>query len=108
MIGINYLTFSAISHRMSDNKLIRVLGKRGAVEILENLDRKKEGMKYMEIEVIIGNPSTTSRRLADLERLGIIKRKVSEEKYRPVYYSLTNKGKSLVSIIRELKEKYRC
>jgi len=62
---------------MGNDEFIKILGKRGAVEILENLDRKKE-MKYKEIEKIVGNPSTTARRLADLEKLGIIKRKVSK------------------------------
>lgn len=89
------------------NDFIKILGKRGVVKILENLDKKKE-MKYKEIENIVGNPSTTARRLADLEKLGIIKRKVSEEKYRPVYYSLTDKGRDLALMVRELKEKYRC
>lgn len=93
---------------MANKEFIKILGKKGVIEILENLDKSKKGMKYKEIELIIGNPGTTARRLADLEKLGIIKRKVSEEKYRPVYYSLTDKGRDLASMVKEIKEKYRC
>ncbi|MFH1773715.1 MAG: winged helix-turn-helix transcriptional regulator [Methanobacteriota archaeon] len=87
------------------SKIFKLLAQKGAVEILENLEGK--AMKYKEIEEIVGNPSTTSRRLSSLEEFGAVKRKVSSEKYRPVYYALTKEGKELLSIVREIGEKYK-
>ncbi len=73
---------------------------------MDNLEGKGEGLKYKEIEEMVGNPSTASRNLLELENLGIVKRRVSSEKYRPVYYALTEDGEKLLSIVREVKEKY--
>jgi DNA-binding HxlR family transcriptional regulator len=87
-------------------KIFKLLAQKGVIDILRSLEDKEEGMKYNEIEKIIGNPSTTSRRLSSLEGLGIVKRAVSSEKYRPVYYTLTKDGKDLLWIVREISEKY--
>jgi DNA-binding HxlR family transcriptional regulator len=38
-----------------------------------------------------------------IEKLGIVKREALNEPYRPVAYSLTEKGKKLTSILRELE-----
>lgn len=83
-----------------------MLGRKGIIEIMENLEKKGEGLKYKEIEEMVGNPSTASRNLMELETYGIVKRRVSAEKYRPVYYALTDDGKKLLSLVREIKEKY--
>lgn len=87
------------------SKIFKLLAQRGVVEILTNLENKS--LKYKEIEEIVGNPSTTSRRLSGLEELGAVERKVSSEKYRPVYYALTKEGKELLSMVREISEKYK-
>ncbi len=87
------------------SKIFKLLAQRGVVEILTNLENKS--LKYKEIEEIVGNPSTTSRRLSSLEELGAVERKVSSEKYRPVYYALTKEGKELLSMVREISEKYK-
>lgn len=73
---------------------------------MDELEGKGEGLKYKEIEEIVGNPSTASRSLLELETMGIVKRRVSAEKYRPVYYALTEDGKKLLSLVREIEEKY--
>lgn len=83
-----------------------MLGRKGVISIMEKLEGKGEGLRYKEIEEMVGNPSTASRNLLELEVLGILKRRVSSEKYRPVYYALTEDGKELLSIVREIKEKY--
>jgi DNA-binding HxlR family transcriptional regulator len=88
------------------SRIFRVLGRKGVIEILENLDRRGGGLKYKEIEEVVGNPSTASRNLTELEAFGIVKRKVSSEKYRPVYYLLTDEGRELLSAVREIREKY--
>lgn len=87
------------------SKIFKLLAQRGVVEILERLEGK--AMKYKEIEEIVGNPSTASRRLSNLEEFGAIRRKVSSEKYRPVYHALTKDGRELLSIVREISEKYK-
>lgn len=86
--------------------IFRVLGRKGVINIMDNLEGKGEGLKYKEIEEMVGNPSTASRNLLELEALGIVKRRVSSEKYRPVYYTLTEDGKKLLSVVREIEEKY--
>lgn len=73
---------------------------------MDALEGKGEGAKYKEIEEIVGNPSTASRNLLELEAHGIVKRSVSSEKYRPVYYALTEDGRKLLSMVREIEEKY--
>jgi DNA-binding HxlR family transcriptional regulator len=74
------------------SRIFKTLARTGTLEILKHLE-KKEGMKYAEIEALIGSPSTT-RRLNELEELRILKREILSEKYRPVKYSLTKKGKN--------------
>ncbi len=84
---------------------MKTLSRRGVVEILENLE-KEEKLKYTELEEFVGNPSTTSRRLNSLEKKGLIERHVSSEKYRPVYYRLTDHGKNLLHKVKEMREDY--
>ncbi|WP_456475276.1 winged helix-turn-helix transcriptional regulator [Candidatus Pyrohabitans sp.] len=89
---------------MVSEEIFRLLGKKGVIRLLDSLEGKKR--KYKELEKIIGNPSTTARRLKSLEAHGLINREVSSEKYRPVYYSLTKKGRRLLFVVREVREKY--
>ncbi len=93
-----------ISHKLVSEDIFRLLGRRGVIELLYSLEGKRR--KYKELEEIIGNPSTTARRLKSLERHGLIRREVSSEKYRPVYYSLTEKGRKLLLVVRQVREKY--
>lgn len=88
-----------------EENILKMLSQRGVVEILENLERKKS-LKYKELEESVGNPSTTSRRLNALEKKGLVERRVSAEKYRPVYYRLTGKGRKLLFLVREIHETY--
>ena len=84
---------------------MKILSQKGVVEILENLEKKKS-LKYREIEEFVGNPSTTSRRLNALEKKGLIERRVSSERYRPVYYRLTDEGRKLLFLVNEMRENY--
>ncbi len=93
-----------ISHKVVSEDIFRLLGRKGVIELLYSLEERKR--KYKELEEIIGNPSTTARRLKSLEKHGLIKREVSSEKYRPVYYSLTNKGRKLLFVVRQVRENY--
>jgi len=88
-----------------NENILKILSQKGVLEILENLDREKS-LKYKELEEFVGNPSTTSRRLNSLEKKGLVERHVSSEKYRPVYYSLTDKGRKLLFLVKEMRESY--
>jgi len=39
-----------------------------------------------------------------MEKLGYIKREVLQEKYRPVVYSLTSRGRELSEVVETLKQ----
>lgn len=86
------------------DKIFGVLGKKNMVNILHLLARDKK--KYREVEKLLGNPSTTARHLKLLEEEGLIKREVSAERYRPVYYSLTSKGKKIQTLVKDMEEEY--
>lgn len=88
-----------------EEDIFKILSQRGVIEILESLE-KEESLKYKELEEFVGNPTTTSRRLNSLEKKGLIERRVSSEKYRPVYYSLTDQGRKLLFMVREIRENY--
>jgi len=84
------------------SRIFKTLARAGTIEIIKTLE-KKGGMRYSGIEEIIGSPSTTSRRLNELEELGVVKRETLPDKYRPVKYTLTKKGKGLFSLIKEIE-----
>lgn len=83
--------------------ILRIISKRGSKEILLSLKERKE-LTYTEIESLISNPRTTSKRLNELCSLGVIKRNVLPDKYRSVSYSLTKKGEEIVKILLQLEE----
>jgi DNA-binding HxlR family transcriptional regulator len=60
-------------------------------------------MRYSEIVKVVGFSTTTTRALKAMEKLGVTKREVLNEPYRPVAYSLTEKGKKLANLLRELE-----
>ncbi len=85
-------------------EIFKILGKKGVIKILDCIVVKRR--KYGEIEDILGNPSTTTRHLKILEKNGIVRREVHMEKYRPVYYYLTEKGKKIHKLVKEIQEEY--
>jgi DNA-binding HxlR family transcriptional regulator len=60
-------------------------------------------MRYSEIVKIVGYSSTTTRALKNMERHSIVKKEVLNEPYRPVSYSLTDKGKKLATLVKDLE-----
>ena len=65
---------------------------------------EEDEARYSKLVDEVGHSTTTSRALNMMDRLGYIKRKVLQEKYRPVVYSLTPQGKELAEIVKSLKE----
>ena len=82
--------------------IIQLLGLRGTRKILLNLE-KAGRMRYSEIVKVVGYSTTTTRSLKAMEKLGIVRREVLNEPYRPVAYSITEKGKKLGGVLKELE-----
>lgn len=83
--------------------VFELLALKGARIILIELSRKDEA-RYSELVEAVGHSTTTSRALNMMEKLDYIKREVLQEKYRPVVYSLTPRGRELAKIVKSLKQ----
>ena len=81
---------------------IEVLSLKGSAKILGAL-RKQESMNYSELAKIVGFETTATRALKALEEGKYLTREVQNKPYRPVAYSLTEKGKRLSEIVVELE-----
>lgn len=79
-----------------------MLALRGTKKILLTLEKAGK-MRYSEIVNVVGYSTTTTRALKSMERHGIVKKEVLNEPYRPVSYSLTDKGRRLVTFLKELE-----
>jgi len=82
--------------------IIRMLSLKGTKKILLSMERAGK-MRYSEIVKVVGYSTTTTRALKSMERHGIVKKEVLNEPYRPVSYSLTDKGRKLVTFLKELE-----
>ena len=60
-------------------------------------------MRYSEIVRLVGYSTTANRALRALENKGFIEKRALTEPYRPVVYSLTEKGVKLAKIIEQLE-----
>jgi DNA-binding HxlR family transcriptional regulator len=83
-------------------KTIKVIGSKWTLLILHNLTdgTKRFGQLQRSLEGI--SPKTLSQRLQELEREKIIRKKVFAEVPLHVEYSLTEKGKSVGRIFKEM------
>jgi DNA-binding HxlR family transcriptional regulator len=80
-----------------------VLALKGTRKILVLL-RGKDRMRYSELVSAIGFSTTTSRALKAMEAAKLVDREVLDEPYRPVAYSLTEKGKKLSLLVAEIEK----
>ena len=80
-----------------------VLALKGTRKILELL-RVKDRMRYSELVNAIGFSTTTTRALKAMEAAKLVDRKVLDEPYRPVAYSLTEKGRKLSQLVAEIEK----
>jgi len=83
-------------------KIFKLLTLKGTWLIVLNLYRHGP-MRYSEIVKIVGYSTTANRALKALERMGFIEKQALTEPYRPVIYSLTEKGKKLARILEQLE-----
>jgi DNA-binding HxlR family transcriptional regulator len=81
--------------------IFELLSLRGTRKILGELG-ERGAVKYSELVRAVGFSTTTTRALKRMEQLGIVEKKVLAEPYRPVAYSLTEKGRRLAEIVKKL------
>ncbi len=81
---------------------IEVLSLKGSVRIINAL-KKQDGMNYSDLEKIVGFATTTTRALKALEEGNFVTREVLNKPYRPVAYTLTERGRRLSEILSELE-----
>jgi len=84
-------------------RLWKILGRRWALLLLKNLNAK-QAIRFNELKRLMPGISSTvlSNRLSELEREGLILKKIYPEIPPKVEYSLTVQAKELVVIFREL------
>ena len=90
-------------------KTMKIIGRKWTVLILRDIfdDKKRFGELLSSLEGI--SPKTLSLRLKDLDKNRLISKKIYKEIPLHVEYSLTEKGKSLSKILKDLRlwgEKY--
>jgi DNA-binding HxlR family transcriptional regulator len=82
-------------------ELIRSLGKKGALKILDLLAEKKE-MSFNEIARNVGYAVTANRVLKEFTKLGIVRKKEVKDKLKTIKYGLTDKGWKMKEIMTQL------
>jgi len=80
--------------------MIRALSRSKSIEVLFALKERK--LKFNEIVRIAGNTTTAMRRTQELQSVGLVSRKVLQDRQRSVEYSLTKKGKETLPLINGL------
>ena len=80
-----------------------VLALKGTRKILEVL-RDKGQVRYSQLADAVGFSTTTSRALKAMEAAKLVDREVLDEPYRPVAYSLTEKGRKLSQLAAEIEK----
>src|SRR5271168_3250352 len=87
----------------------KVLGDKWNPRLIFVLSEKSSGFNNLQEEAGGVNPRTLSKRLCDLEKIGIIKKTIYSKMPPKTEYSLTKKGADLVPILKKMAiwgEKY--
>src|SRR5579859_8068323 len=84
-------------------KTLKVIGSKWTMLILHNLFEGRNRFGQLEKALPGISPKTLSQRLQELEKEGIVKKKVFAEIPLHVEYSLTPKGKSLEEIFKSMQ-----
>lgn len=85
-------------------KTIRIIGSKWTVLILRELCEGTKRFGELQRALIGISPKTLSLRLQELEKHGIVTKKVFQEVPLHVEYSLTKRGESLRDIIEKMRE----
>jgi DNA-binding HxlR family transcriptional regulator len=84
-------------------KTLKIIGDKWTVLIIRDLLEDKKRFGELETSLSCISPKTLSLRLKDLEKNGIITKKIYKEIPLHVEYSITEKGKSLENILNDLR-----
>ena len=84
-------------------KTLKVIGSKWTMMILHNLFEGKNRFGVLQRELKTISPKTLSQRLDELEKTGILKKKIFSEVPLHVEYYLTPKGKSLQQVFKDLE-----
>jgi len=98
MNGIN-----DIHNNCAVSKTLKIVGSKWTMLLIHNIFEGKKRFGELQRALPGISPKTLSQRLHDLERDGIISKKVFAEIPLHVEYSLTEKGKSLRGVVRSLE-----
>lgn len=82
---------------------LKVIGSKWTMLILHNLFEGKNRFGQLQRELKSISPKTLSQRLDELEKTGILTKKVFTEVPLHVEYYLTDKGSSLKKVFRDLE-----
>jgi DNA-binding HxlR family transcriptional regulator len=96
-----------IEHGQEESSTTKILGKRWTLMILRNLSQKKV-VRFSEIKRTLTSISGTvlSERLFELEKEGLVTKKIYSEIPPKVEYRLTDRAKEFESILNELNKWY--
>lgn len=85
-------------------RTLKIIGSKWTMMILHNLFDGKNRFGELQRSMVSISPKTLSQRLQELEKDSIITRKVYAEIPLHVEYSLTEKGKSLRKIFKDMAD----
>lgn len=82
-------------------KLLKVIAKAGCDDVLLTLSENEE-LNFGAIAKLMKHRPSATRALKELTKAGLLERKVMDD--RSVRYRLTEKGKAVSKIVKELRE----
>lgn len=85
-------------------KTLKIIGSKWTMLILHNLFDGKKRFGQLQRSLVTISPKTLSQRLQELEKDGIITRKVFTEVPLHVEYNLTGKGLSLKKLFQDMAD----
>ena len=85
------------------SKLLKVLGQEYIVEILEFIQAHGKA-NFKDFKDLAKHPASISRALAKLRVEGLVRRRVLDDEKRSVEYYITEKGKKVITILKEIIE----
>ena len=100
-------TYAEIKGNCPVYRTLKIMGKKWALDIVAELLCQGDKRRYNELQraLVFVSPKVLSERLKELEKAGIIKRKVySKEIPVRVEYELTDKGSDFKEVINCIKE----
>jgi len=80
---------------------LKLLAKEGALQIIFAIEKNGK-MQFKDLTKVVESQTTLIRRLNELTSYGILNRKLLDTKYRPTEYTLTDHGKKIVKVLKQL------